>query len=539
MGRRSRRVRGWTTRLPNPLRRVDPRHVLAAGFRLLPNAEFLVAGERRLTRRQVWASVEALAAGLQARGIEAGDRVVTLLPAGPEAVYAMLAPWLIGTVEVPLHPLLRAHELRHILADCEARAVLTTRRWRGHDYPAMLAALLPDLPDLRAVVVHGGEGDGHTFFSLDEVMAVGKPLRRVCVSRHDVGRIAYTSGTSGLPKGVMHARDGYWGLLHPAAAPRLDPRLLRCLLLPFPPCYYSGWLGIVAALLSGGKVVLADRFHPRHVLETIEHERVSLLAASPTMCRLLLGVPGQGRYDLSSVRHVILGTEPMPFDLAQAVHERLGCSLEQVYGSNEVGYVTWTGLHDPWQVAATTVGRPVPGARLRIVDDDRRPLPTGARGEIAVQTAQMMRGYYRDPALTARVLDGDGWFYTGDVGYVGEDGYLRLVDRKRDLIIRGGQNVYPAEVEIYLQGHPLVRRAGVVGVARGSGGEEVWAFVELLPGARLTPTDVLNFCRGQIAPYKIPDEVRFVERLPTTVTDKVQRYRLREMADDELRLSAP
>ncbi|MBN1954274.1 MAG: acyl--CoA ligase [Anaerolineae bacterium] len=502
-------------------------------FRFRPDAEFIVSRERRLTRRQVWANVEALVAGLQALDIQPGERVVTLLPAGPEAVYAMFVPWLLGTVEVPLHPLLREHELHHVLADCAASAVLTTRRWYGHDYPAMLARLLPDLPHLRAVVIHGGEGDGRTFFSLDEVMAASRPPRRAPVSPKEMGRIAYTSGTSGLSKGVVHTRDGYWGLLHPAVLPRLSPRLLRCLLLPFPPCYYSGYLGVVSALLAGGRVILVDRFHPQQVLETIQRERASLLALSPTMCRLLLRATGQERYDLSSVQRIIFSTEPMPFELAEALHERFRCPLEQVYGSNEVGYVTWTGLRDPWQQVATTVGRPVPGARLRIVDDERRPLPAGKRGEIAVQTAQMMSGYYRDPALTARVLDAEGWFYTGDVGYLGDDGYLRLVDRKSDVIIRGGQNIYPAEVELYLQRHPFIRRAGVVGVPHQTGGEAVWAFVELLPGAKLSPTEVLNFCRGQIAPFKIPDQVRFVERLPMTVTDKVQRFRLREMACDE------
>jgi acyl-coenzyme A synthetase/AMP-(fatty) acid ligase len=523
-----------TMNIPNPLRWLNPKHLQNLAFRLWPDVEFIVSREQRLTRRQVWANVAALAAGLQALGIRPGERVVTLLPASPEAVYALFLPWLLGNVEVPLHPLLREHELRHILADCQASAVLTTRRWYGHDYPAMLARLLPDLPHLHGVVVHGGEGDGRHFFSLDEVMAAGQPLHRVPVSPKGMGRIAYTSGTSGMPKGVVHSRDGYWGLLHPAAAPRLSSRLMRCLLLPFPLCYYSGWLGIVAGLLSGGKVILVDHFHPQQMLETIQRERVSLLATSPTMCRLLLRAPGQAGYDLSSVQRIIFSTEPMPFDLAEALHERFRCSLEQVYGSNEVGYATWTGLRDPWQQVATTVGRPVPGARLRIVDDERRPLPPGEAnvGEIAVQTAQMMRGYYRDPALTAQVLDAEGWYYTGDVGYVGDDGYLRLVDRKSDLIIRGGQNIYPAEVELFLQGHPLIRRAGVVGIPHQTGGQAVWAFLELLPGARLTPTEALNFCRGQIAPFKIPDQVCFVDRLPTTVTDKVQRYKLREMARD-------
>jgi fatty-acyl-CoA synthase/long-chain acyl-CoA synthetase len=508
-------------------------HLIALARRLNPDGEFVVSSEQRLTRRQVFARVEALAAGLQALGVQKGDRVVTLLPPCPEAVYALFLPWALGSVEVPLNPLLREHELRHILADCAARVVITTQSWYGQNYPEMLARLLPDLPNLQAVVVRGADGgNGRAFLALDEVMAADRPLRRVKLSPGDLGRIAYTSGTTGLPKGVMHTRDGYWGLAHPAVIPRL--RRLGCLLLPFPLCYYSGYLGVCATLLAGGKVILTERFDPRWMLETVQQERVSQLAASPTMYRLLLQTPGQERYDLSSVQHVMFSTEPCSPEVAQALHERFHCTLENVYGSNEAGNITWTALGDPWERVAATVGRPVPGARVRIVDDDRRPLPAGETGEIAIRTSQMMLGYYGDPELTAQVLGQDGWFYTGDLGHVGEDGYLRLTGRKKDLIIRGGQNVYPEEVEGYLQRHPAIRRAGVVGVPGGPGGEEVWANQERCPGAHVTVAEVLDFCRGQIAPFKIPEQVRFVERLPVTVTDKVQRFRLREMAAREL-----
>ncbi len=505
----------------------------ALARRLRADSEFLVAGERRLTRRQVFDNVEALAAGLQALGVRPGDRVATLLPAGPEAVYALFLPWVLGNWEAPLNPLLREHELRHVLADCGARAMLTTRRWYGHDHPATLARLLPDLPELRAVVVQGADGgDGYRFFPLEEVMAAGRPLRRARITASNIGRIAYTSGTTGLPKGVVHTWDRYLGLLRPAALPHLDPRLFRCVLFLFPLCYYHGVLTVVATLLAGGRLVLLDRFHPRQVLETIERERVTLLAASPTMYRLLLRAPGQEGYDLSSVRRVFFGTEICPPDLAQALHERFRCPLENMYATNETGNITWMSPRDPWLRAATTVGRPAAGVRVRIVDDERRPLPAGETGEIAVQTAQMMVGYYGDPAMTAQALDGEGWFYTGDLGYLGEDGYLRLTGRKKDVIVRGGYKIYAEEVEHYLEQHPLIRRAGVVGKP-GGGGEAVWAYVELVPGATLSAGQVREFCLGQIAPFKIPEQVHFVERLPTTVTGKVQRFRLREMANGE------
>jgi acyl-coenzyme A synthetase/AMP-(fatty) acid ligase len=271
----------------------------------------------------------------------------------------------------------------------------------------------------------------------------------------------------------------------------------------------------------------------------IEKERVTQVGCSPTMYRLMLRQRDQARYNVSSVRIVSFGSEPMAPELARALHERFQCPIEQHYGMNETGHISWSALDDPPEIAATTVGKPVPGARVRIVDDNRQPLSKGARGEVAVKTSQMMLGYYQAPELTAQVFDDEGWFYTGDVGYEGEDGYLRLVDRKNDVIIRGGQNIYPAEVEAYLDLHPDIRRAGVIGVPNELGGEAVWAYVELEPGATLSAREVRSYCRGSIAAFKVPSQVRFVERMPLSVTDKVQRYKLRELATEETASEAP
>jgi acyl-CoA synthetase (AMP-forming)/AMP-acid ligase II len=441
----------------------------------------------------------------------------------------------LGTVEVQLNPLLREHELRHILTHCQANVVLTTQSWLGQDYPALLERLLPELPDLRTVVVRGAkEGDGRMFFPLHEVMARGNHLRKTPLSASDMKRITYTSGTTGMPKGVEHTWDQIWGLVRPAVAPRLDPRLSRSALVPFPMCYYSGLLGAILTLLSGGKLLLMDRFRARLAWELIEQERVTQVGCSPTMYRLMLRQRNQERYDASSVRIVSFGSEPMPPEVARALHERFQCPIEQHYGMNETGHISWSALDDPPEVAATTVGKPVPGARVRIVDDEGQDLPNGEPGEVVVKTSQMMLGYYQAPELTAQAFDQEGWFHTGDVGYFGEDGNLRLVDRKNDVIIRGGQNVYPAEVEAFLDLNPDIRRSGVIGVPADLGGEAVWAFVELEPGAELSAAEIRASCRGKIAGFKVPSQVRFVERMPLSVTDKVQRYKLRELAAEEL-----
>jgi fatty-acyl-CoA synthase len=517
------------------LGKIGSQRLLKLAFRWKPDSELLVYNDRRLTRRQVLANIQALGGGLQALGIQRGDRIATLLPACPEAIYTMFLPQMMGTVNVPLNPLLSERELRHILKDCTARAVITTQRWYGQDFPQMLRRLMPELPELRHILVLNGEVcDGQTFIDLDEALRWNRPMHSPALDGGDLSLITYTSGTTGMPKGVMHSPRRTFGLAVRSIGPRLDLSLMRCLLLPFPPFQFAGMLGTIAALLGGGKIVLMDRFDPRRMLELTQNEGVTQVAGSPTMYRLMLMTPGQDQYDLSSLRRVTFSTEPCPPELARAVHERFGCNIENIYATTESMIISWTGLADGWETAAHTVGKAAAGVQLRIVDDQRRPLPPGSSGEIAVKTSQMMLGYYNDPQLTAQVLDQDGWYYTGDIGFMGEDGYLRLVDRKKDLIIRGGQNVFPAEVEALLNAHPLVRRAGVVGMPHPLSGEAIWAFVELQPGAALSAGEVLGHCRGQLAPFKIPEQVRFIERLPLTASGKVQKFKLRQLAQQEL-----
>jgi len=512
---------------------INAQRLLKIAFRLHSDSELLIFNEQRLTRRQVFANIQALGGGLQSLGIGKGDRVATLLPACPEAVYTMFLPEMMGTVNVPLNPMLSERELLHILKDCGARAVVTTQGFYGQDYPAMLARLLPELPELCTVIVaNATQGDGHAFYALDELFTWKKPLSLTRLSGEAVAMITYTSGTTGLPKGVMHSLPRLFSLISPG----LDLRLMRCLLLPFPPYQIGGMLGIVAALISGGRIVLMDHFDPVQMLEAIQNERVTQVVGSPTMYRLMLNTAKERCFDLSSLRRVTFSSESCPPELAQAIHELFKCNLENIYAITESMIISWTGLQDDWEIAATTVGKPVPGVRVRIVDDQHQPQPTGERGEIAVQSSQLMLGYYNAPDQTAQVLDEDGWFYTGDIGVKGEDGYLRLVDRKKDLIIRGGQNIYPAEVEEWLVTHPSVRRAAVVGVPHSITGEAIWAFIELQPGATMTAREILVYCRGQMAPFKIPEQVRFLNHLPVTAVGKIQKFKLRELANQELSL---
>ncbi|MBI5651087.1 MAG: acyl--CoA ligase [Chloroflexi bacterium] len=510
-------------------------HLIPWAFRVWRNREYIIYRDQRLTRAQVWDNLNALSAGLQALGARKGDRIATLLPARPEAIYSIFLPNRIRTVNVPLNPFWRESELRHVLADAGAKIVITQKEWFGQDYPAMLAHILHELPALKYVIVcdeisRFARNDNNNFLPYARVAIPGRAPRAIPARMDDLILLAYTSGTTGKPKGIAHSSATMWGMPLTQNLGHLFHSPLRCLLLPFAPYQYAGIFGAAVTLFAGGKIVLMDRFEPRRALELIAHERATQVGLSPTMARLMLSVPEQTRFDLSSVQRITFSTEPCPRDLAEALRARFNCHLQNFYGTTESMMIAWTTPDDPWERAATTVGKPVPGARVRIVDDARRAVPLGQPGEIAVQTKQMMIGYYNDPALTAQVLDRDGWYYTGDIGVLGADGFLRVVDRKKDLIIRGGQNIFPAEIEVYLQTHPAIRRAAVIGVPDAISGESVCAYIETIPGARLTATNVLDFCRGQIAPYKIPEQVFFVERLPVTGSNKVEKYKLRELA---------
>jgi fatty-acyl-CoA synthase/long-chain acyl-CoA synthetase len=511
-------------------------YLIPWAFRVWRNREYIIYRDQRLTRAQVWANLDALAAGLQTLGAQKGDRIATLLPARPEAIYSIFLPNRIRTVNVPLNPFWREQELRHVLADAGAKIVITQKEWFGQNYPAMLARILPDLPELKSVIVCDAEPDEISRFARNDnaiflpyarVAISGRAPRAIPATMDDLILLAYTSGTTGKPKAVAHSSATMWGMPLARNLSHLFRSPLRCLLLPFAPYQYAGIFGAGATLFAGGKIVLMERFDPRRALELVERERATQIGLSPTMARLMLSAPDQARYDLSSVQRITFSTEPCPRDLAEALRARFKCHLQNFYGTTESMLIAWTTPDDPWERAATTVGKPVPGARVRIVDDARRAVPRGQPGEIAVQTKQMMIGYYNDPALTAQVLDRDGWYYTGDIGILGVDGYLRVMDRKKDLIIRGGQNIFPAEIEAYLHTHPAIRRTAVIGSPDSIAGETVHAYIEPIPGAQITATNVLDFCRGNIAPYKIPEQVFFVERLPVNGSNKVEKYKLR------------
>jgi acyl-coenzyme A synthetase/AMP-(fatty) acid ligase len=512
-----------------------PNALLNLAFHLWPEREFLVFRGERLTCRQTYSQVKALAAGLHSLGVSQGDRVAVFLPACPEAVFSLFLPSQIGTIHMPINPLLGEQELLEILRHSGARVIFTGLNWYGLQQADLLKRLKPELPELQYVIVlpearTGGEslpaGDG--MLAYEEVLAKGRPYPRFKPNPDDPNLLCYTSGTTGHPKGVLHSNSRSWGFRFGDSWKRLSHQSLQCLLLPYPPYHFSGMFGIMTALIAGGKVVLMDRIDPALMLQIIQTEKVTQIGAPATIYRLMLAAARENSFDLSSVRRLTFSSEKLTPELACSLYDLFHCKLENYYGTTEAHLISWTDTEGAWQSASDSVGWPLPGVEIQIVDQDRQPLSAGEMGEITVRTPQRMLGYYRDPESTDRVLDSNGWIYTGDSGYIGQDKCLHITGRISELINRSGEKILPEEVETFLESHPAIRRAAVIGVPNALAGEEILAFILPQPGKTIDLEEVLRYCRGKIAPYKVPGDIRLVQQLPMTPNGKIQKFRLQE-----------
>jgi fatty-acyl-CoA synthase len=513
--------------------------------------EALVCGDARLTYGRFLERVEALAGGLHGRGVRKGDRVVCILPPGVEHATLFFAVAELGAVIVPLNPQVRPRQLNDVLGDALPTVLVTSQPLEREQV---------QLPP--GVLVVGAGPSTLPGVPFEKLLSGGRtPLPESGVMPEDLHALLYTSGTTGKPKGAMHSHRS---LIAPVVASlkvrelwtrptqlrqvgqmaialaRYRERLLRVVGRPFTFLSTAGWHGITGiqvmleALLMGDKLVVMPQFRPRECLELIEKERVTLLVAVPMAYQVMLGLGDLDKYDTSSLVICGTGTAPCPPELGREIQRRFGCALYIGFGATEMGGgVAITSLSDSSRQQVETVGKPLPGVDIKIVDDQRRELPPGQVGELACRGDNIMLGYYQDAELSAATVDAEGWYYTGDLARLDEEGHLRIVGRKKDVIIRGGQNVYPVEIEHYLMAHPKIREAAVVGVPVGVHGESAWAFVQLEEGADMSVQEVKDHCREALEAYKIPAQVRFVTDFPRGEMGKTQKYRLREMALEE------
>ena len=516
--------------------------------------EALVCDSVRVTYGRLLDQSHALAQGLYGLGIRKADRIAVLLPPGPEFAQTFFAIAELGAVIVPLNPQLRQRSLSATLRNAEPVALVTADPVDRDAYGSI---------DALRHIVFVEPGEGHETW-LSGLVSSGQAGSASLpdVSPRDLLALLYTSGTTGTPKGTMHSHRGLiapvvastklrelWvrrlnlqklGQMAKALA-RYRERLLHAAGRPQTMLSTTGWhtitgLGLMLqALLMGDRLVVMTRFHPRQALQWVQQERVTVLVAVPMAFQVMLGVDGFEQYDLSSLLICGTGSAPCPPHLAQEIQRRFHCALHIGFGTTETaGGIAATSLADSSRRQAETVGRPMPGMEIKIVDEQRRELPAGQVGELACRSDSVMLGYYRAPEATAEVIDEQGWYYTGDLARMDENGYVRIVGRIKDVIIRGGQNIYPAEIEVYLTSHPKVREAAVIGVPTAVGGETVWAFILLVDGAQMTEQEVLDYCRAQLELYKIPGHVRFVSEFPRSEGGKVRKWELRQAVMQEL-----
>jgi long-chain acyl-CoA synthetase len=465
-----------------------------------------------------------IAGGLAELGIAPGERVAVSMVNRPEVSVAYQALWRAGAVVTPATFLLPVEELRHVIADSEASAVITTS-----EFIDKVREAVAGLKRVRHVISTGdGHGDGVT--SLAELER-SEPAPIVARDDDDLAALLYTGGTTGRAKSVMlsHANLHYSGQAVQKAS--YVAGISRSL-MTLPLSHSYGMLVTISAMHSPERpvTVLLRWFDPAAFLELIAAHRLQTSAVVPSMIHLLLEQPLE-RHDLSSLVYLGCGAAPLSRSAAEEIERRIpSATVRQGYGLTETAALISTnpaGAERPG-----SVGLPVPGATVKIVDDDGRELPAGAVGEICCRSPAVMRGYWhgggRDPNLTAEAVR-DGWLHTGDIGYLDDDGYLFIVDRKKDLIIRGGFNVYPRDVEDALLEHPAVTAAGVVGRPDERHGEEVVAFVSLNPtsAGAATADELIEWARDRIGGYKYPREVHILDSIPLTAVGKLDRKSLR------------
>ncbi|MDH6131348.1 fatty-acyl-CoA synthase [Kitasatospora sp. MAA4] len=490
---------------------------------------------RRWTYRRLVEDVDVVARGLLALGVTTGDRVGIWSPNCAEWVLLQYATARIGAVLVSINPGYRTHELVYVLRQSGVRTVVATPAYKTSDYAGMLAEARPDCPELRDVLLIGEP-------SWDALLTAGQagdPAQPALVgaglSADEPINIQYTSGTTGFPKGATLSHrnilnNGYF--VGESCEYTEQDRI--CIPVPFYHCF-GMVMGNLAATSHGACMVIpAPSFDPAATLAAVAAERCTSLYGVPTMFIAELNDPSFAEHDLSTLRTGIMAGSPCPSEVMKQVMERMGMrDVSICYGMTETSPVsTQTRTDDSFEHRVSTVGRVGPHLEVKVVHPSTgETLPRGTAGELCTRGYSVMLGYWEEPERTAEAVDADGWMHTGDLAVMDADGYLAITGRIKDMVIRGGENVYPREIEEFLYRHPDILDAQVIGVPDEKYGEELMAWIRLRPGAPELTADALRaYCDGKLAHYKIPRFVHLVDAFPMTVTGKVRKVEMREEA---------
>jgi fatty-acyl-CoA synthase len=514
---------------------------------------------RRYTYGEFRDECRAAAKSMIALGVRKGDRVAIWATNHPEWVIAQFSTALIGAVLVTVNPAYRTHELEYGLKNSEAQTLILIPRFKSSDYVEMVYAVVPEartcapgkldsrsLPLLRNLVLIGGEKH-EGMFSWKDFMELGRnvPDEDLAARGDDcdfdeVINIQYTSGTTGMPKGASLTHhnilnNGYFV----GEAMHFTPEDRLCIPVPFYHCF-GMVLSNLACVTHGSTMVLpGEYFDPLMVLEAVEKEKCTALHGVPTMFIAELAHPEFGRFDLSSLRTGIMAGAPCPIEVMKQVNDSMNMKEVTIaYGQTETSpVITQTPAKDTLERRTSTVGPPIPHTEVKIVNPETGHIvPVGEQGELCCRGYQVMRGYYNNERATEEAIDEAGWIHTGDIALMRDDGTFKITGRIKDMIIRGGENIYPREIEEFLYTHPKIRDAQVIGVPDQKYGEEICVWIQFKEGETADEEEIKEYCKGRIAHYKIPRYYKFVTEFPMTVTGKIQKYKMREMSIKEFGL---
>ena len=544
-------------------------HFAATVARLAGNeAVVSIPQQRRLGYLELAREVDRLARGLLGIGLGKGDRIGIWSTNNIEWLLLQLATARIGAILVNINPAYRARELAYALQRSEVQCLFTIPAFRSSDYVAMLLELLPELaresaaelanetlPALQRVVIYDPVSPADTrrpqpgFMTWPEVLAAGGPVTvdaldatTALLDPDDAINIQYTSGTTGFPKAVVLSHhnilNNAWFSareMHFGAQDHL------CVPVPFYHCFGMVLANLLCLSVGARIVIPCEHFDPLAVLQAIESERCSAVHGVPTMFIALLEHPRFGEFDLSSLRTGIMAGAPCPPTLMQRVMQDLHCPEILIgYGETEASPLTHlTSREDTLARRTETVGRNLPHQEVKVVAlESGRTVAHGEVGEICFRGYHIMQGYYGDAGASAEAVDAQGWLHSGDLGSMDAEGYVQITGRLKEMIIRGGENIYPREIEDFIFTHPKVAEVAVFGIPSEFYGEQVMAWIQLHPGEQATDEEIRAFCKDRIAHFKIPEYIWFVDEFPMTVTGKLQKFRMREMAMERLQQQA-
>ena len=513
----------------------------------------------RWTYRELKERVDAFAAGLLALGLKRGDRIGVWSPNNAEWVIAQFATAKAGLILVNINPAYRVTELEYALNKAGCVALITATHFKSSDYLAMLAELAPELrtatpgnlsalklPNLR-LLINIGANEAPGIVRFDDVSGLARDAERHRLAAlaevlqfDDPINIQFTSGTTGFPKGATLSHHNILNNgLFIAGAMKLTEHDRVCIPVPLYHCF-GMVIGNLGCLTHGSAMVYpGEGFDPLSTLETIAAERCTAVYGVPTMFIAEMDHPDFGKFDLTSLRTGMMAGSPCPIEVMKRAFSLMHLTEIVIgYGMTETSPASFaSATDDPIERRVSTVGRILPHVEAKVIDAEGRIVPRGTAGELLTRGYLVMLGYWNDEEKTREAIDAAGWMHTGDLATIDDEGYCNIVGRIKDMVIRGGENVYPREIEEFLYRHPKIQDVQVIGVPDSRYGEELCAWVRLRDGEIATAEEIRGFCQGQIAHYKVPRYVKFVDDFPMTVTGKIQKFLIRQQMIEELALS--